>query len=86
MKLKIHHIGYAVSSIEAAKVEFEQLGWIADDVVTDDVSRKVRILFMRMGQAVIELVAPLSEDSPIQKISQKKTLNKFPMWKLLMQQ
>lgn len=71
MNLKVHHIGYAVPSIDAARTEFEQLGWIADGDVTDDVFRKVRILFMRMGHAAIELVAPLSDDSPIQKILQK---------------
>jgi len=67
MKLKVHHIGYAVPSIEAARTEFEALGWEVCSDVTDDLSRKVRIQFMRMGDEVVELVAPLTEDSPIRK-------------------
>ncbi len=69
--LVVHHIGYAVPAIDAARAEFEVLGWKAVGGVTDDVERKVRIQFMRLGGAVVELVAPLTEDSPIRKIIQK---------------
>lgn len=71
MKLKVHHIGYAVPAIESARAEFESLGWVACSDVTDDVSRKVRIQFLRLGDEVIELVAPLTDDSPIKKTLQK---------------
>ena len=71
MKLKVHHIGYAVPSIETARTEFEALGWEVCGPVTDDQLRKVRIQFMRMGDEVVELVAPLTEDSPIRKNLQR---------------
>ncbi len=70
MKLKVHHIGYAVASIEKGRQEFELLGWTICGETTDDISRKVRIQFMCLGESVIELVAPLSDDSPIHKTIQ----------------
>ena len=69
--LKVAHIGYAVPDIESARNEFELLGWRVCSDVTDDVDRKVKIQFMRMGDSVIELVAPLSDDSPIRKTIHK---------------
>ena len=71
MKLKVHHVGYAVPLIEVARTEFEALGWEVVGQVTDDQLRKVRIQFMRMGDEVIELVAPLTEDSPIRQNLQR---------------
>ena len=73
MNLKVHHVGYAVPSIESARAEFESLGWIVCSGVTDDASRKVRIQFLRLGDEVIELVAPLTDDSPIKKTLQKSS-------------
>ena len=71
MKLKVHHIGYAVPTIDGARAEFEALGWTACGGVTDDLERKVRIQFLRLGEEIIELVAPLTDDSPIRKTLQK---------------
>ena len=71
MEFKVHHVGYAVPAIEAAISEFGALGWTIVGGVTDDMERKVRIQFMQLGGAVIELVAPLTDDSPIRKTLQK---------------
>ena len=71
MALKVHHIGYAVPTIDGARAEFEKLGWASCGGVTDDVARKVRIQFMSLGDDVVELVAPLTDDSPIKKTLQK---------------
>lgn len=71
MEFKVHHIGYAVPTISSAMVEFAALGWESVGGVTDDVERKVSIQFMRLGGVVIELVAPLTDDSPIRRILQK---------------
>jgi methylmalonyl-CoA/ethylmalonyl-CoA epimerase len=60
-----------VPSIEAARTEFGALGWEVCGPMTDDQLRKVRIQFMRMGDEVVELVAPLTEDSPIRKNLQR---------------
>ena len=71
MGFKVHHVGYAVPTIEVARTEFGALGWTAVGGVTDDAERKVRIQFMRLGDALVELVAPLTDDSPIRKTLQK---------------
>jgi len=71
MKFKVHHVGYAVPEIESAIVEFETLGWRIYGKVTDDVARKVRIQFLVQEGKFIELVAPLTDDSPIKKTLQK---------------
>lgn len=73
MKLKVHHVGYAVTSIEQSLPEFEALGWSACSGVTEDASRKVKIQFIRLDDEVVELVAPLTDDSPICKILQKSS-------------
>ena len=73
MKFKIHHVGYAVPAIESARTELESLGWRVVGGVTDDVARKVRIQFLRLGDEVVELVAPLADDSPIKKTIQKSS-------------
>jgi len=67
----VHHIGYAVPDIDKALVEFAALGWKTCSDVTDDESRQVKIVFMEQSGYKIELVAPLSDESPI-----KKTLKK----------
>ena len=71
MKLRVHHVGYAVPSMESVRAEFESLGWRVCGEVTDDASRKVRIQFMRLGEETVELVAPLTDDSPIRNTLQK---------------
>lgn len=71
MELKVHHIGYAVPDVAAAEAEFAILGWKTCSDVTDDAARQVRIVFMERDGLRIELVAPLSEASPINKILSK---------------
>ena len=68
MDLKIHHIGYAVPDVAKAEYEFGVLGWKTCSGVTDDTVRQVRIVFMERDGHRIELVAPLSASSPINKI------------------
>ena len=67
MDMKIHHLGYAVSSIEKSIPVFEILGWKTSSDITDDVLRKVRIAFLEKDAKYIELVAPLGDDSPVQQ-------------------
>ena len=67
MELKVHHVGYAVPDLAKAIDEFVALGWAVSSEITDDESRQVRIVFLTMGALVVELVAPLSPESPITK-------------------
>ena len=73
MDMKIHHLGYAVSSIEKSIPVFEILGWKTSGGTTDDVPRKVRIAFLEKEGQLLELVAPLGDDSPVhQALKQNK--------------
>lgn len=68
--MKVHHIGYAVSNFDAAKVIFESLGYTIG-ISTRDEARNVIIAFARNGNDLIEVIAPLSEGSPIDSVLQK---------------
>ena len=73
MDMKIHHLGYAVGSIEKSMPVFEILGWKISSDITDDVPRKVRIAFLEKDGQLLELVAPLGDDSPVhQALKQNK--------------
>lgn len=73
MDMKVHHLGYAVSSIEKSIPMFGILGWKVSSDITDDVLRKVRIAFLEKDGQVIELVSPLGDDSPVhQALKQNK--------------
>jgi len=71
VKLRIHHIGYAVSSIEKSIQKFEVLGYTAMGEVVDDVSRKVRIVFLENSGVHVELIEPTSNDSPVKSLIEK---------------
>lgn len=65
MDLEVHHIGYAVSNMENGKDVFEKMGYVSlGDIVSDEI-RNIRILFMKMGETVIELVQPNGEGNPV---------------------
>ena len=72
--MKIHHIAYAVTSIEKSKIKFEDLGFKATDTepVNDDI-RNIKILFMMHDESktLIELVEPLNDTSPITNLCKK---------------
>jgi methylmalonyl-CoA/ethylmalonyl-CoA epimerase len=69
--LKIHHLGYAVQDLEASVDEFKRLGYDQRGDTTRDWERKVAIQFMTNGPYLIELIAPLSSDSPVNNILSK---------------
>lgn len=69
--MKVHHIGYAVPDLGKAQVEFTALGWNVCSPITEDVSRQARIAFMEKDGVTIELVAPMSDGSPVYKMLQK---------------
>jgi methylmalonyl-CoA mutase C-terminal domain/subunit len=69
---KIAHIGIAVNSLEAALPFYtEQLGLPL--LATEEVaSEQVKIAFLGIGESRIELLEPLSPDSPIAKFLEKR--------------
>ncbi len=66
--MKIHHIGYLVKHIEAAKGKFEELGYTIKTDVVQDVERGVFICFMEKDGYSIELVSPASEHSSVKSL------------------
>ncbi len=69
---KINHIGIAVGSLETSipfyrdilKLEFKGIDEVPD--------QKVRVAMFKIGEVNIELLAPVSDDSPIAKFIEKK--------------
>lgn len=68
--MRVHHIGYAVHSIEKAFAELSALGFESLGEPVDDASRNVRILMLANGPCRVELVAPLDTErtSPVDGI------------------
>jgi len=58
--LKLHHVGFAVRSIEQTKPSFEVLGTEFYHSSVDE-DRNLQFLFGRVGGVTIELVSPIDE-------------------------
>lgn len=69
--MKVHHIGYAVRNIEDAFKKFQNLGYIRETEIISDEIRNVFIQFIIKDGYRVELVAPLKENSPVDKILKK---------------
>src|SRR6476469_10543426 len=67
---KLDHIGIAVRSIEAAKI-YKDLG-LAVDHVENVKTQGVKTAFLSVGDSNIELLEPLSPDSPVAKFIEKR--------------
>ena len=61
--MQIDHIGYVVKDLQKSKAEFEKLGYEKCSTFFDDERRKVKILFMKKNDYVIELIEPTDESS-----------------------
>lgn len=70
--MKIHHIGYAVKDLEDSIKEFEKLGYKRVENKVIDKKRKVVIQFVENCECLIELIAPLNNESPITNILKKQ--------------
>lgn len=71
LHLNIHHVGYLVKKINAAKEEFEQLGFCLKQEIIQDDFRQVAICFMEKDGYVIELVSPFSPSSVVSGLMKK---------------
>lgn len=61
--MQVDHIGYVVKNIEKALIEFEKLGYEKCSTFFDDENRKVRILFVKKNEYLLELIEPKDETS-----------------------
>jgi len=71
--MKIHHVGYAVNDIDKALVEFKLVGFNVLSK-TKDFDRNINIVFIEKDNYIIELISPISLNSPINKILSKNGL------------
>ena len=72
MITQIDHIGIAVSSLEEHIPFYRDvlgLKWAGSEEIAD---QKVKVAMFRAGEVNIELLEPLSEDSPIAKFIEKR--------------
>lgn len=65
--MKIHHVAYAVKSIEKSKKGFEVLGYEEVQEKMEDVDRGIYISFMKHQESgmVIELIEPAAVENPV---------------------
>ena len=70
--MKLHHIGIAVDSLEAARPVFEKLLGnppVLEEVVED---QKVRVVMFQIGESRLELLEATCEDSPLARSIAKR--------------
>jgi len=68
---RIGHIGIAVRSIAEARGLYESLGLVVEAI--EEVPHEgVRVAMLACGESHIELLEPLSDDSPIAKFLEKR--------------
>ncbi|MCI5218866.1 MAG: methylmalonyl-CoA epimerase [Candidatus Electrothrix sp. LOE2] len=72
MLQKIDHIGIAVHSIAQARVFYEQALGLHCEQIEEVPSQQVRTAFFSLGESKIELLEPMSEDSPVAKFLQRR--------------
>src|SRR2546430_75307 len=70
IKPTLDHIGIAVRSLETARI-YSALGLSIDSVETVE-SQGVKTAFIRVGDANLELLEPISEDSPVGRFIERR--------------
>ncbi|MDR4888845.1 methylmalonyl-CoA epimerase [Fredinandcohnia sp. QZ13] len=69
---KIDHIGIAVSSIENTLPFYTNVLNLKLEGIETVESEKVRVAFIKIGESKLELLEPLSSESPIAKFIEKR--------------
>ena len=70
--MKIHHIGIATSEIGGAAEIWDDLLGLRADHTEEVAGQKVRVCMLPLGESRLELVEPMSPDSPISKFLEKR--------------
>jgi len=70
--MKFHHLGIAVSNIDAEIEYYRSMGACDFTAVVDDRIQNVKIVFFILGGIRYELVSPLSSGSPVDNWLKKK--------------
>lgn len=69
--MKVHHIGYAVKSINKSEKVFLDLGYEREGDVVEDNTRKLKILFMKCINGRVELLEAVEGETAITSILKK---------------
>lgn len=72
MLTKIDHIGIAVNSIEEAIPFYEKALGLKCEHIEEVPTQKVKTAFFSVGEVHLELLEPMSPESPIAKFLEKK--------------
>jgi len=70
--MKLHHIGIAVQSLEAARPVFERMLGKPPDSEEVVEEQKVRVAMFRVGDGRLELLEATSQDSPLARSIAKR--------------
>ncbi len=71
MDLLFHHLGIATKEIDKTKSIYLNLGFISTEIIFDPI-QNVNICFLtKKDHPLLELVAPINEDSPVFNIIKK---------------
>ncbi|MEI3611774.1 methylmalonyl-CoA epimerase [Pseudogracilibacillus sp. SO30301A] len=69
---KIAHIGIAVHNIENSLAFYNDLLGLTLENVEEVESEQVKVAFLKIGESRIELLEPISKESPIAKFLERK--------------
>jgi len=68
---RFHHIGYAVHDIELTAAYYTKAGWSLSDLQVDEIQHTKIAFLSKEGMPLIELIAPVDENSPVVKTLEK---------------
>mgnify|MGYP001810105916 CR=1 FL=1 len=71
MVKKIDHIGIAVNNIEEQLIYYSEIMGLKVEKIETVPSEGVKVCFIAIGDTHIELLEPISDDSPIKKFLEK---------------
>ena len=76
-EFKFHHIGVAVHNIDATSVVYEQGGYSRSASIFDPIQNVNICWLTREGFPIVELLAPVDESSPVNKILEKNGVTPY---------
>lgn len=74
---KFHHIGVAVKDIDKTVAIYKDGGYEASDVIYDPIQNVDICWLTKEGMPIVELLAPVNEQSPICKILEKNGVSPY---------
>ena len=76
-EMTFHHVGVAVNDIDATAIVYERAGYKRSPVVFDPVQDVTVCWLTKDGSPTVELLAPVDENSPINRILEKNGVTPY---------